>query len=560
MQGLARDPFDVPSLPLKPFLVSDSHRRAYCGLVEAVRGGERVAMLLGRPGMGKTTMLQHLLRGLRFEGIASETYAPRGAVDVSAPAGTSDPAEDWPGLRDRVFQHVAEGHRVVLGIDDADTLPDTLLAQIVDWPQSSGLGAGRLTVLLTATPEGAKRIQARLAASPFNAVELGPMSRVDVAGYVSQVFWAVRGENAGNFEPAAIDALTLHSLGNLGRVNRLCSAALALVADDSRPIVTAEVIGKAARVSDAFGAPQHPHPADTTARADETQPRPTLHADASNRTAGPSPAEGPVAASAHLLQEAGELQSLYRPTPAVVGPLPELTRSRRTSRRTVAYAVGAVLTAGVVGFGWQAEQTTTGHDVASQLELWLAKAGHHLRRPAADASLPPGTATNIEAANTGSRPEAAAPEPVVGPVPAAAAAAVPPLPLASKPSSPVPPAAAPARDPQAEQLIATLILRGDQMLRQSDAVSARLYYQRAVDAGSARALAALAATYDPAALSAEGARGVRPDPGRAAELYLRAARAGDATAETRLRALTVVFGTAGSSRTDASSDAVSQQR
>ncbi len=55
--------------------------------------------------------------------------------------------------------------------------------------------------------------------------------------------------------------------------------------------------------------------------------------------------------------------------------------------------------------------------------------------------------------------------------------------------------------------------RGDAMLAIKDISAARKFYEYAANAGSARAAAALAGTYDPAILINLGAVGVRPDPG-----------------------------------------------
>jgi TPR repeat protein len=84
---------------------------------------------------------------------------------------------------------------------------------------------------------------------------------------------------------------------------------------------------------------------------------------------------------------------------------------------------------------------------------------------------------------------------------------------------------------------ATLIARGDALLRLSDVAAARLLYARAATLGSARAATALAKTYDPVFLAAARVYGVLPDARQALVWYQRAMNAGDAAAGPHFIAL-----------------------
>jgi TPR repeat protein len=73
-----------------------------------------------------------------------------------------------------------------------------------------------------------------------------------------------------------------------------------------------------------------------------------------------------------------------------------------------------------------------------------------------------------------------------------------------------------------------LIQRGDQLLLIGDIASARLFYERAVAAGSSQAAAALGRTYDPVfLLQVRSLRGARSDLAKASEWYRRAAGSWD---------------------------------
>lgn len=105
-----------------------------------------------------------------------------------------------------------------------------------------------------------------------------------------------------------------------------------------------------------------------------------------------------------------------------------------------------------------------------------------------------------------------------------------------------PQASPPAVQPPADQHltateIAALVTRGDAFLSAGDIASARLFYERAADAGDSAAALRLGATFDPIFLGRVGVRGNPGDPARAASWYRRARDLGDAAAAERLKNL-----------------------
>jgi pimeloyl-ACP methyl ester carboxylesterase len=104
-------------------------------------------------------------------------------------------------------------------------------------------------------------------------------------------------------------------------------------------------------------------------------------------------------------------------------------------------------------------------------------------------------------------------------------------------------AAAPATGPETRQpadIVAISMQRGEEFLAFGDISAARLFYARAADSGSARAMTALGKTYDPAFIDPAKAVGVRPDPAMAADWYRKAIALDDADVafcSERLKAL-----------------------
>ena len=117
-------------------------------------------------------------------------------------------------------------------------------------------------------------------------------------------------------------------------------------------------------------------------------------------------------------------------------------------------------------------------------------------------------------------------------------AAIPPAPrAATTPQAPPPPVQSPASQHLSATELAGLVTRGDEFLSAGDIASARLFYERAADAGDSAAALRLGATFDPNFLGRVGVRGNAGDPAQAASWYRRARDLGDAAAAERLKSL-----------------------
>jgi hypothetical protein len=85
--------------------------------------------------------------------------------------------------------------------------------------------------------------------------------------------------------------------------------------------------------------------------------------------------------------------------------------------------------------------------------------------------------------------------------------------------------------------IAALLAHGDALFRKGDLAAARLFYERAADAGDGQAAIRLGETFDPVFLDHAQLRGARGDMGKALAWYRRARDLGAAEAEVLLRGL-----------------------
>jgi len=135
------------------------------------------------------------------------------------------------------------------------------------------------------------------------------------------------------------------------------------------------------------------------------------------------------------------------------------------------------------------------------------------------------------------------------PAPAMAAVAIPaeappaaPPPPAMEPVAPAPvpvavAAPASALPPLSEADMRRLNNKAAQAIRDGDILGARLILERTIEGGDAKALLALAETYDPKALIRMNAKGVKGDAAHARKLYGQALARGVSEARGRLEAL-----------------------
>lgn len=126
----------------------------------------------------------------------------------------------------------------------------------------------------------------------------------------------------------------------------------------------------------------------------------------------------------------------------------------------------------------------------------------------------------------------------------------PPPPVEKKAAAPLPPAAvpppaplarprprAPQLPPQEQARAERFVAQGDRHLEQGNVGAARMFFQRAAEAGLALGAIRLAATFDPSELARLRTQGVRPDREEARRWYEKARELGAPEADERLARL-----------------------
>jgi hypothetical protein len=156
-------------------------------------------------------------------------------------------------------------------------------------------------------------------------------------------------------------------------------------------------------------------------------------------------------------------------------------------------------------------------------------------KPAAEANVPAPSAAPTAEPDSAALNAAFAPKPDATAPPAAAEPGLSPPTSTPTAKTASPPAA--AGQPRSAEDLRALLARGDALLSGGDVASARLFYERAADAGGGLAAIRLGETFDPLFLDRIHLRGVRGDPAAAKLWYRRARDLGASEAEVLQKAL-----------------------
>ena len=237
---LREQPFGVTPDP-RYLYFSPGHREALASLFYGIETGRGFLSLVAEPGMGKTTLLFQLLQ--RWKGYVHSAFLFQTQCDsreliryLLDDLGLKTSGEDivrmHSELNDFLYRETKAGKRVVLFIDEAQNLSDTVLETVRLLSNFEAPDTKLLQIVLAGQPELAQRlahpslaqlrqrisVQARLDSLPADEVVNYVNHRLQVAGY----------EGTELFTPDAFVLIAQRSRGIPRLINNLCFNALSL--------------------------------------------------------------------------------------------------------------------------------------------------------------------------------------------------------------------------------------------------------------------------------------------------------------------------------------------
>lgn len=253
--GLDSNPFE-PACDLDLRHVPPTVQRLREELRQALRERSGLVLVLGRPGVGKTTLLRLLARDLEDEAteawtvLASNARPQLAASDLVREVCTRIGAADRTGLATAESASASPGGGVALLIDDADRLGEAELKQFLDGIDPATLSALNLRVVLFGRPElggfVARALRRELRQPMMQLRRLEPLSEDELRQLIAGQVERSGGEIDRLFTPDAVRRIFERAQGVPHAASAMGSFALYAAFLKSEQVVSAERVEQAA--------------------------------------------------------------------------------------------------------------------------------------------------------------------------------------------------------------------------------------------------------------------------------------------------------------------------
>jgi type II secretory pathway predicted ATPase ExeA len=238
--GLREQPFGVTPDP-RFLYFGATHREALASLFYGIESGCGFLALIAPPGMGKTTLLFHLLEKLRgsaqtvflFQTQCGSREMFRHLLnDLGIDSIDQDLATMHESLNSVLLNNARKGRRVVLVIDEAQNLKESVLETVRLLSDFETPQAKLLQIVLSGQPQLADKLshpnltQLRQRISVFS--RLHPFTRVETMVYIEYRLSKAGYSGPPVFSYGAADLIAAASKGVPRTINNLCFSALTL--------------------------------------------------------------------------------------------------------------------------------------------------------------------------------------------------------------------------------------------------------------------------------------------------------------------------------------------
>jgi general secretion pathway protein A len=238
--GLREQPFGVTPDPRFLYL-SPAHREALASLYYGVEAERGFLALIAKPGLGKTTLLFHLLEKLRRNArtvflFQTQCNSREFMRFLLAELGVEGPDLDFVYLHEQfnkmLLAESRAGRRFIVVIDEAQNLDASVLETVRLLSDFETPQAKLLQIILSGQPELAEKLasprlaQLRQRVSLLN--KLAPLSMEESGRYIQHRLRVAGYCGEQLFVPPALKAIAQFSEGIPRNINNCCFNALSL--------------------------------------------------------------------------------------------------------------------------------------------------------------------------------------------------------------------------------------------------------------------------------------------------------------------------------------------
>jgi type II secretory pathway predicted ATPase ExeA/outer membrane protein OmpA-like peptidoglycan-associated protein len=351
--GLQENPFGVTP-DIRFLYQSHTHREALTSLINGIDFGFGFQVLIGQPGMGKTSLLFSLLERFRTDAHTAFVFQPQNEPhdllqSVLYELGTSSTETSlhrlFEQVNDVLYRAAQERKRVILVVDEAQNLEYVVLEALRQLSNFETPDSKLLQVVLAGQPQLAERLAAgaheQLRQRISAVSRLRPLALDETAAYINHRLATAGYGGANLFTEGGVRLIWNHSKGVPRNINTLCFGAMMLGFAERAKSVDEHILEEAARALDLNCAladvlAMEPPVAVTRGNGRVEPSEKTTPAEAQD--AGAIANEEPVASAGSVSHEAGTTgernpaaASEYVP-PSVVEALARITQALEEQR------------------------------------------------------------------------------------------------------------------------------------------------------------------------------------------------------------------------------------
>ncbi|HWY54833.1 MAG TPA: AAA family ATPase [Terriglobales bacterium] len=252
--GLREQPFGVTPDPRFLYL-SAAHREALASLYYGIEANRGFLGLIAKPGMGKTTILFHLLEKFRSSARTAFLFQTQCTSRefmrfLLAELGYESDGHDFVRMHEefnrRLLQEARAGNRFIVVIDEAQNLEPSVLETVRLLSDFETPRAKLMHIILAGQPELADKLaspglsQLRQRVSIVHGLE--PLSPGEIKNYIEHRLRIAGYEGPPLFTPGVYEDIARFTQGIPRNINNFCFNALSLTCAMQKRVVDSEAV------------------------------------------------------------------------------------------------------------------------------------------------------------------------------------------------------------------------------------------------------------------------------------------------------------------------------
>jgi len=265
---LAEDPFNLTPDP-KFHYVNEATREAMASVLYGIESRKGFVTLVGEAGTGKTTLLKRVVEEIEAQARVVFVFNPAVSFEelleficseLGIPAEGSKRLNLIERLNTYLLEQLTEGRNVVVMIDEAQTLDDSVLEELRLLSNLETSKEKILQIILSGQPEleeklrrpGLRQLRQRIGARAI----LKPMRAREIGAYVETRLRSAGSREGRLFAASALRRIWKASQGIPRVVNVICDNAMMIAFAEGKKRITAKIVRESVRdLESTTGAP-----------------------------------------------------------------------------------------------------------------------------------------------------------------------------------------------------------------------------------------------------------------------------------------------------------------